>query len=131
MAAKKLRYVGKTVGVTKYKRTNFDSIPKIIYPYPELLWQLMVTINMFEGTDEKMVHDPVCRLRDAMGALISSIQFRDAYQTQESVTKLDKVFLDAGWDDNGLRWNIDGFGDKHNLHVVEFKNSDHAEWNLL
>lgn len=107
-------------------------VPKVIYPYPELLFQLLVTINMFEGTDEKMAHDPVCRLRDGLEALISSIQFCHAYQTQSAVAELDKVFLDAGWDDNGLRWNIDAFGDQHNLHIVEFKNSiDREEWNLL
>jgi hypothetical protein len=106
-------------------------VSKIIYPYPELLFQLLVTINMFEGTDETMVHSPVGRLRDALHALVSSIQFRDAYQHQSDVAKLDKVFLDAGWDDNGLRWNIDAFGGQHNLHMVEFKSEDHAEWNLL
>jgi hypothetical protein len=132
MATKKPRlFTRVTRGVTSFKHTNFDSLPKVYYPYPELLFQLLVTINMFEGTDEKMTHDPVCRLRDALNALVSSIQFRDAYQTQESVEAMDKVFIDAGWDDNGLRWNIDGFGDMHNLHIVEFRNSDHAEWNLL
>lgn len=106
-------------------------VSKIIHPYPELLFQLMVTINMFEGTDHVMAHDPVCRLRDGLKALIASIQFDARYQTQESVTELDKVFKAAGWDDNGLRWNIDTFGDQHNLHIVEFKNEDHEEWNLL
>ena len=103
---------------------------KILYSYPELLFQLLVTINMFEGTDETMVHSPVGRLRDAgLYALIASIQFCPHYQTQEAVAKLDKVFKKAGWDNNGLRW--DAFGDQRNLHMVEFKNSDHEEWNLL
>ena len=63
-------------------------------------------------------------------ALISSIQFRDAYQTQESVIELDEVFKDAGWDDNGLRWNIDEKGKKHNLHIVEFVSGPN-KWVLL
>jgi hypothetical protein len=103
---------------------------KILYPYQELLSQLLVTINMFEFTDETM-RCPVERLRDGLHALISCIQYCPRYQTQESVAKLDKVFMDAGWDNNGLRWNIDTFGDQHNLHIVEFKNEDHEEWNLL
>lgn len=136
MAAKKLRYVSKTAGVTKYKRTNFDSIPKTakkLYPIPELIHQLLVTINMYEGTGEARIGPIVNDLRDVHDDLKNVIGTHPDYQDNEGLAKLDKVYKAAGWDNNGLRWCFehDRIGEDIFIFIVEFTDNDNTKWRIV
>ena len=111
---------------TEPKRT------KKFYPIPELIEQLLTTINMFEGTDEAHMTGLVCVLRSAHLDLKNQIAIHPDYQDNKGLAKLDKAYKAAGWDENGLRWTKEKETDEaEDIFIVEFvPNTKHTQWRI-
>jgi len=106
-------------------------IDRPIYPMPDLIRQLLCTINMFEGTDEAHVEPLVEKLRDVHLDLKNLIGRHPAYQANIELKKLDKAYRAAGWDDNGLRWHTEDETAGEDIFIVEFEpNTKQSKWKL-
>ena len=100
------------------------------YPIPELLEQLLVTINMFEGSDEAHMGGLVAQLRNAHLYLKNEIGIHPDYQDNKGLAKLDRVYVEAGWDNNGLRWMTEKGCESEDIFIVEFDNDEKTKWHL-
>lgn len=111
------------------RKPKKPSASKPLYPIPELITQLLVTINMFEGTDTKNMDIIADDLRDGHTMLKDLIGARSDFQTNGKLATLDAAYKAAGWDENGLRWERgdDGVMD---IFIVEFTNPEHTKWRL-
>jgi len=99
---------------------------------PQLIKQLLVTINMFEGSDEAHMGRIVTDLRQSHLTLKNDIGVHPDYQDNAGLRKLDKAYKAAGWDNNGLRWHCEK-GDEdmgEDIFIVEFTNDKHTTWKL-
>lgn len=103
---------------------------KVLYPIPELITELLRTINLFEGTDEAHMDRIVKELREAHLTLKNLVGIHPDYQNNEGLKKLDKAYAAAGWDCNGLRWTVEDPGDEEDIFIVEFTNDTNTAWRL-
>lgn len=106
---------------------------KVLYPVPELLTELLCTINMFEGTDVAHCEPLVTKLRDVHLDLKNLIGIHPDYQTNAGLKKLDAAYKAAGWDLNGLRWTKEKPDDPdegEDIFIVEFTTTRHTKWRL-
>lgn len=101
---------------------------KPLYPVPELLFELLCIINMYEGTDEAHAAPLVEKLRDVHLDLKNLIGTHPDYQDNEGLQKLDKVYVRAGWDNNGLRWHTEDKDFGEDIFIVEFLNNEKTKW---
>ena len=113
---------------------DVESNKKVIYPIPELITELLCTINMFEGTDVAHCDPLVTKLRDVHLDLKNLIAVHPDYQDNAGLKKLDAAYQAAGWDDNGLRWTKENPGNPdevEDVFIVEFvPGTKHTEWRL-
>ena len=111
----------------KKRKPEKSSVRRPLYPIPELITQLLVTINMFEGTDTKNMDIVMEHLREGHTMLKDLIGSRSDFQTNGKLATLDAAYKAAGWDENGLRWERgeDGIMD---IFIVEFLNNEHTKW---
>jgi hypothetical protein len=96
------------------------------------LKSLLVTINAFEGLD---MRDSVRHAREALDHFIAGLALLDAYGygVKPGLQTLDKVFVKAGWDNNGLRWDLAPRSYKvprelYRIQIVEFLNKEKTAW---
>jgi hypothetical protein len=85
---------------------------------------------MFEGSDVRHSDRVVETLRAAHTELKNIIALHPDYQDNEALARLDAVYKDAGWDDNGLRWTSEYPSDMEDIFIVEFKDATHETWDL-
>ena len=114
----------------KKRSTKKPSVPRPLYPVPELITQLLVTINMFEGTDTPHMERVVYELREAHLTLKNLIGRHPDYQDNAGLQKLDKAYKESGWDENGLRWTTADKDIGEDIFIVEFTNTEHTQWRL-
>jgi len=103
----------------------------VLYPVPVLLRQLLVTINMFEGTDVAHTAPLVEKLRDVHLDLKNLIGTHPDYQDNDGLEKLDRVYKAAGWDYNGLRWHTEDSTTGEDIFIVEFTNTTRTAWRIV
>lgn len=116
--------------VTAKKKQLPKPKPKPLYPIPELITQLLVTINMYEGSDEAHMDKLVEWLRDVHLDLKNVIGNHPDYQDNRGLAKLDKAYAAAGWDCNGLRWHVEDKDMGEYIFIVEFDNAERTKWHL-
>lgn len=97
-----------------------------------VLKSLLVTINAFEGLDMRpSVEDARAVLdRFIVGLMLLDIY---GYGAKKGIETLDKVFAKAGWDNNGLRWDLVPRSVKvprelYRIQIVEFLNKEKTAW---
>jgi len=87
--------------------------------YESSLKYLLLAINSLESIHlELNIRDLSVITREALYSL-KNIIGRE-YETNEELSRFDKVFTKCGWDNQGFRWCAEEPGEDEDVFIVEF-----------
>jgi hypothetical protein len=81
----------------------------------DVIESILIAINAAEGSTLAQSCDVRSHLLDSLFEITTCLEKSGLYDTDKKLSSLDKVFKDAGWDNQGFRWRTNTEQKRHIL----------------